>query len=81
MITEYPIVFIRWKDHNTHDGMWIETDDIPRGALIVESTGFLIDEDDESYQIVGSVCDTGDKEISRGYWYILKADVVEYKKI
>lgn len=77
-ITDYDLVYIQWLDHNTHDGMWIETDEIPRGALVVETVGFLIDEDEMSYQIISSVCETGDSEIARGYWYILKADVQEF---
>lgn len=80
-VTEYPMVYIQWLDHNTHDGMWIETDDIERNPLLIETLGFLIDEDDLSYQVISSVCETGDAEICRSYWYILKGDVQELVKL
>jgi hypothetical protein len=80
-VSDYPMVYLRWLDHNTHDGMWIETDDISRGPLVVETLGFLIDEDKLSYQVISSVCETGENEICRGFWYILKSDVQELVKL
>ena len=77
-ITEYPIVYLKWLDHNTHDGMWIELDEIPKSPLTVETVGFLVGEDDISYQVVGTTCETGDKEIVRSFFYIIKGCVEQF---
>ena len=81
--SDVPVVYVKWKDHFSvvhADRRWIDLEELtsPQPYVMINTIGFLMHEDDDSYRVALSV--DGEGHIN-GNIIILKATVVEYKEL
>lgn len=72
-------IYLKWFDHNTFDGTWIDTDCVPSSPLIIETVGFLITETDDVVSIC--LCHSGENNSVRSTIQILKCCIIERKQL
>ena len=54
----YPLVLVKWADIQSHDGPWVDMDEIPEFTpVLVETCGWVVTDEEDYITLVSTLSD------------------------